>query len=285
MNPYLSFVEASVQAIREAQGAPLGGFAPCPRLAVAAGAPTALIFSPHPDDECIVGGLALRLLRTGGMKVTNVAVTQGSNKQRQGPRFAELQGACNYLGFGLIQVQEGGLEKINPKGKVAAPDNWAEAVRKIAAILSREQPRVVFVPHDRDANSSHIGTNLLVLDALATLGPAFTCFVVETEFWAPMDTPNLLVEIGAQDLADLIAALTFHVEEVRRNPYHLGLPSWMRDNVRRGGEIVGGQGAAAPTFPFATLYRLRRWQSGQLVSTFEGGRIVTAADSVAALFA
>lgn len=285
MNPYLTFVEASVKAIQDAQGAPLGGFAPCPRPVLPADAPTALIFSPHPDDECIVGGLALRLLRTGGMKVTNVAVTQGSNKQRQGPRFAELQGACNYLGFGLIQVQEGGLEKINPKGRATAPDNWAAAVGKIAAILAREKPRVVFIPHDRDANSSHIGTNLLVLDALAALGPACSCFVVENEFWAPVETPNLMVEIGVQDLADLITALSFHVEEVRRNPYHLGLPSWMRDNVRRGGEIVGGQGAAAPTFPFATLYRLRRWQNGQLVNAFEGGRIVTAADRVATLFA
>ncbi len=285
MNPYVRFVEESVRAIRDAQKLPLGGFPPCPRPAVAAGAPTALIFSPHPDDECIVGGLALRLLRTGKMKVTNVAVTQGSNKQRQGPRFIELTGACNYLGFGLIQVQEGGLEKINPKGRASAPDNWAEATRKIAAILSREKPRVVFMPHERDANTSHMGTHLLVVDALRTLGSSFACYVVETEYWAPMEAPNLMVEIGAGELADLIAALTFHVEEVRRNPYHLGLPSWMRDNVRRGGEIVGGQGGAAPDYDFATLYRLRRWENGQLVNAFEGGRFVSAADDVSALFA
>ena len=38
----------------------------------------------------------------------------------------------------------------------------------------------------------------------------------------------------------------------------------MQDNVRRGGELVGGQGGAAPDFTFATLYRLRQWQDGAL---------------------
>src|ERR1035441_8019571 len=37
-------------------------------------APKALIFSPHPDDECLVGGLALRLSREAKWNVINVAV-------------------------------------------------------------------------------------------------------------------------------------------------------------------------------------------------------------------
>ena len=62
----------------------------------------------------------------------------------------------------------------------------------------------------------------------------------------------------------MMAALSFHVGEVQRNPYHLLVPAWMQDNVRRGGELVGGQGGAAPDFTFATLYRLRRWDRGGL---------------------
>ena len=56
-----------------------------------------------------------------------------------------------------------------------------------------------------------------------------------------------------------MTALSFHVGEVKRNPYHLLLPAWMQDNVRRGGELVGGQGGAAPDFSFCTLYRYRHW--------------------------
>jgi hypothetical protein len=96
--------------------------------------------------------------------------------------------------------------------------------------------------------------------------------VVETEFWGAMATPNLMVESSSLDLGDLVAATSFHVEEVKRNPYHLLLPAWMQDNVRRGGELVGGQGAAAPDFKFATIYRLRAWENGQPVRFYEGGR-------------
>src|SRR5262249_17031231 len=126
--------------------------------------------------------------------------------------------------------------------------------------------------------------HFLVLDALKTLPADFHCFVVETEFWAAMPSPNLTVEISPQDLGDLITALTFHVGEVRRNPYHLSLPAWMTDNVRRGGEIVGGQGGAAPDFAFATLYRLRRWANGKLENVFAGGKILAAAEDPSGLF-
>jgi hypothetical protein len=91
---------------------------------------------------------------------------------------------------------------------------------------------------------------------------SFVCSAVETEFWGQMPRPNALVESAGGDLSALITALSFHVGEVRRNPYHVTLPGWMMDNVRRGGEWVGGQGQAAPDFAFGTMYRLRVWRDG-----------------------
>ena len=73
-----------------------------------------------------------------------------------------------------------------------------------------------------------------------------------------------------------MTALSFHVGEVQRNPYHLLVPAWMQDNVRRGGELVGGQGGAAPDFTFATLYRHRKWTAGGLRAVYEGGRTLPA---------
>ena len=55
-----------------------------------------------------------------------------------------------------------------------------------------------------------------------------------------MIDPNLMLEMSAEDLADMIVATTFHVGEVNRNPYHLSLPAWMMDNVRRGAEAREG---------------------------------------------
>ncbi len=263
---------------------PLGGLPAAPQPTLPANPPAALIFSPHPDDECIIGGLALRLYREAGMRVTNVAVTQGSNRARQAERFAELENACRYLGFGLLAAAPNGLEKITVRTRQNDPAAWDEAVRVIAAMLTREQPRVIFFPHERDWNGTHIGTHFLVVDALKSLGPEFGCFTVETEFWGAMDTPNLLVESSATDVADLMAATSFHVGEVRRNPYHLRQPAWMQDNVRRGGELVGGQGGAAPDFNFATLYRLRRWRAGGWEKMFEGGSVLSCQSPPGELF-
>lgn len=278
-NPYLSMVQGYAQLMRDGRKMPLGGIPATPRAAVQADAPKVLLFAPHPDDECIIGGIAVRLMREVGCPVVNVAVTQGSNKERQAPRLDELRAACEFLGFDLRTTQPGGLEKISPKGKESDPANWSRAVGIIAGILEEEQPGVVMFPHDADWNGTHIGTHHLLADAMRMLGGRFSTLVIETEFWAAMSTPNLMVELSEPDVADMVAAISFHVGEVHRNPYHLTLPSWMQDNVRRGGEIVGGQGGTAPDFTFATLYRVRRWADGAFQKALDAGVNISKADT------
>lgn len=285
MNPYHQFVADYARLAKQGKSWPLGGFPNCPRPQLAPDAPKVLIFSPHPDDEVIIGGLALRLLREAKWNVINVAVTQGSNPARQAERLAELRACCDCIGFGLVQTAPTGLEKVNVKTRAQEPAFWAQSVKVIADILARHQPRMILFPHDADWNSSHIGTHFLVMDALKQLGGNFSCYTVETEFWGAMAAPNLTVELSPQDLGDLITALTFHVGEVKRNPYHLSLPAWMIDNVRRGGELVGGQGGAAPDFTFATLYRLRQWTGGVMQNVLAKGRSLSSSDDVMELFA
>jgi hypothetical protein len=93
-----------------------------------------------------------------------------------------------------------------------------------------------------------------------------------------------MVELTEKDLADLIAGISFHVGEVQRNPYHILLPAWMQDNVRRGGELVGGQGGAAPDFKFATLYRLQRWRNGRFERFYTGGKNLPVTTNPVTLF-
>ena len=58
----------------------------------------------------------------------------------------------------------------------------------------------------------------------------------------------------------------------------------MMDNVRRGAELVGGQGGAAPRFAFATLYRLRRWENGRFHNALKTGRVISSKDDLTGLF-
>lgn len=284
MNPYAKFVADTVRVVAEARQLPLGGFPPAARPKRDAQAPRALFFAPHPDDETISGGLALRLLREAQFNVINVAVTQGSKKERQAGRLAELEQACAYLGYGLQTTIPNGLERVTAKTRQADPQFWQGMVAVIADLLIQHQPRVIFFPHERDWNGTHIGVHYLVMDALQTMLPGFECYLVETEFWGAMDDPNLMVEISAADLADLIAATSFHVEEVKRNPYHLSLPAWLMDNVRRGAELVGGQGGSAPAMTFAALYRRRKWANHTVTNVADSIRFLPAAAGPGPLF-
>jgi len=275
--PYVDFVRRFALLMEEGRTLPRGGFRqPCP---VEPEGPEVLVFAPHPDDESIVGALPLRLLRERNHRVTVVAVTLGGLPERRAARLQELRGACAFLGFEVLLAAEGGLEGIHPR---ADDSVRSQAVQALASVLESRKPWAVFLPHARDAHSTHRGTHLAVLDALRSLGPGFRCLVVETEFWSPMEAPNLLVESSWTDVADLMAAVSFHLGEVARNPYHLRLPAWMSDNVRRGGERVAGQGAAPPEFQFATLYRARRWRKGRLESYLSGGRLLAAQDDLSA---
>lgn len=282
LNPYISFVNGFVRLLTENRAVKATGLERPNRPLSTAGAPKALIFAPHPDDEVIIGGLPLRLLRELKMNVVNVAVTLGSRVDRQAERWQELKNCCDYIGFGLISMGERGLEGINPAAKEKDPRRWASSVELIARLLAEHQPPIIFFPHDDDWNQTHLGVHHLLVEALDASG--LTCLTVETEFWGAMDTPNLMVESSAGDVADLVTALSLHVGEVARNAYHLRLPAWMIDNVRRGAELVGGQGGAAPDFPFATLYRLRRWENGQFHNILEGGQVLFGQDDLSKLF-
>ncbi len=281
-NPYRAFVDGFARLLTENRAIGATVLARPGRPLVAADAPKALIFAPHPDDEVIIGGLPLRLLRELKINVVNVAVTLGSRVDRQIERWQELESCCDYIGFGLVATGERGLEGINTAAREKDPRRWALSVEAIARLLTEHRPSIVFFPHDDDWNKTHIGVHQLVVEALGSSGLA--CLTVETEFWGAMDAPNLMVESSAADVADLVAALSLHVGEVARNAYHLRLPAWMIDNVRRGAELVGGQGGAAPQFAFATLYRLRRWENGQFHNIFEGGRVLSSQDDLSKLF-
>jgi LmbE family N-acetylglucosaminyl deacetylase len=283
MNPYSKLVSDFARLVAEGKTLPLGGFPPASRPAIAADAPKVLFFAPHPDDETILGGLALRLMREAKWNVIDIAITLGSIKARKPGRLQELQNACQFLGFHLELSAPEGLDDVKPATRGHNPAAWSQMVGIVAAILEKHRPQVIFFPHELDWNSTHIGVHFLILDALKA-APGLQCFLVETEFWGQMQSPNLLVEYNAETVADLMAATSFHVGEVQRNPYHILFPAWLMDNVRLGAELVGGQGGAAPSFLFAQQFRLRRWTGSQVENCYAGGRYLKATENPSDLF-
>ncbi len=277
MNCYTKLAQDYQKLFREGRSCQLGGFKKLQLPVLPPDAPKMLIFSPHPDDECIIGGLALRYRQQKKWNVINVAVTLGSKKERQQGRWEELQNACEYLNFDLIRTSETGLEDVKLSTRENNPDGWNQKVACIANIIKEHKPEIISMPHCADFNGTHIATHYLVLDALKSL-ENFSCKIIETEFWAAMASPNLMLELSVEEVGHLITALSFHVEEVKRNPYHLTMPAWLIDNVRRGAEIVGGQGGAAPDFTFATLYRVSNFDGKEIKAAYADGKIISQSD-------
>jgi len=247
MDAYRQFVRRFEEAFAVALPAPdLRDF---PRPAPpAADAPVALLISPHPDDEVITGALPLRLQREAGARMVNVAVTLGSNPARREPRRREVENACALLGWELEVLGWTGLRPDDAEDKTKAA--------ALADIIRRWQPRWIFYPHLGDAHPTHRAVSQLAQTALQRFPKSAPPWRIETEYWQPQPAPNLLVECPPATLALLVAALCCHQGEIARNPYHLTLPAWMADNVRRGAELVAGPGQPAPGFKFGTLYRV-----------------------------
>jgi LmbE family N-acetylglucosaminyl deacetylase len=284
MNLYKDFVRATVENLENAKKIPLGAVKMPLIIPRKPDAPVGMIFAPHPDDECISGGLPLRLFRENGFRIINIPVTLGSHPARRAERTKELENACRYLGFEIEFAQNGGFEHITPEARQANPQNWDFAIEKTCELIEKFQPKILFFPHERDRHPAHCGTNLLVLDALEKMPGDFTCVTVENEFWQALDAPNCLVELGEEIVSDLINALTFHTGEVERNPYHLTFPSWLIDNVRRGSEIIAKPGADSQNFTFGALHKISLYKNGALSPLFSGGAFLSMKKDLSPIF-
>ena len=248
-----------------------------------ADAPVCLVFSPHPDDEALVGGLPLRL-RAAGWRVVNVAVTLGSRLDRRAARWRELQASCRVLGFELVAASSApgtGLEGIRTAAHAAQHPDWRAAVQRVIELMARYQPRVVVCPHELDGHDVHMATSQLVLQALAEL-PALSPHLLLSEYWNTQLQPQLMVGLTDQQVGQMMLATAMHAGEVSRQPYHLTLPAWLMDSARRGAERVGGPGAANSGMTYAALYGWRRRVGSEWVPM--APRMLPANDDVGSLF-
>jgi N-acetylglucosamine malate deacetylase 1 len=205
-----------------------------------------MILSPHPDDESIIGSLPLRLSHENNAHVINIAVTLGSKVERRKERIKELEDACEILKMENIILDE----------------NWKKKEKELKSLIQKYQPNLILAPHLKDHHPAHIKTGQLLKKTLTSLKTT-TTLVAWTEFWGVMSKPNLMVEVPTEIVELQMKALEKHVGEVSRNAYHLRLPAWMMDNVRRGSEVIGGKGVEATQMPFAVLYQLQLFKKGK----------------------
>ncbi|HTV54989.1 MAG TPA: PIG-L family deacetylase [Terriglobia bacterium] len=249
-----------------------------PPVTLPASAGKVVYCAPHPDDECLSGALAFRLRNDSGARITNVAITLGSDKEQRPRRLRELESACHAAGFELVVPQHpSGFDHVTQLNRKEKAAEWSSKVTALREIFDRENPDAILTPHALDFNTTHVGTHWLVADALAEhlertkREPAL---FIETEFWHQIERPNLMLGIAPELVAAQLVAVAEHGREMARNPYHLLHPCRLMDNVRRGSEVVGGQGAAAREFSFAEIYNVAFMKGREIVPAKTGGCII-----------
>jgi LmbE family N-acetylglucosaminyl deacetylase len=228
---------------------------------------TVMILSPHPDDESIVGSLGLRLQKENNAHIVNVAVTLGSKPERQVERAQELHEACEVLDMENVILHE----------------NWKIKEKELKSLIQKYQPQLIIAPHSKDFHPTHIKTSELAKKVLLSLKKE-TILVAWSEFWGQMSKPNILLEVPQEILELQINALMKHKGEIERNPYHLRLPAWMMDNVRRGSEIISGKGMKAEKISFGILYQIQLSKLGKMKNLKMHESLITSETNIAQIF-
>lgn len=135
---------------------------------------SAMVFSPHQDDETFGCGGIIALKREQGIPVTVTFLTDGQGNGGLLPRSPEQiielrkQEALTALQcLGVDKADIHFLEK--PDGKL---QNLQEQERKytieqLVELLKLHQPQEVYVPHSKDCHQDHEATYNLVKEAIA----------------------------------------------------------------------------------------------------------------------
>jgi hypothetical protein len=219
-----------------------------------------LILSPHPDDECLLGSMALRLKNENNTDVYNISFSLGSNPKRQKERLSELEKSCKVLGIKNIKIKNS--------------DEIKKWIKKL-------NPFLIISSSVDDRHPTHIKSAMTLKNEIKNLN--YSGFVAWGEYWGQLKNANTLIEISPEQLKLQTLALSKHLGEVSRNPYDLRLPAWMVDQVRKGSEFVCGSIHSSPPFVFGQTYQVEEFHLGKKI-TGKKKSLVSCSDDLSDLF-
>ncbi len=146
---------------------------------------SALVFSPHFDDETLgCGGTILRKRKVGA-SVKIVFLTDGSKSHNQFVSEDELRETRKREGFAAARVLGVDAEDVFVLGfeETRLQEQSDVAISRVDEILRKERPQDVFVPYHRDPPADHVATHQIVWAALQAYGKDVTVYEYPIWFW------------------------------------------------------------------------------------------------------
>ena len=141
-----------------------------------------LVVAPHPDDESIGCGGTICLHASRGDRVTAVFLTSGERGLSDVPeveaarvREREAEEAARILGIASVRFLRRPDQHLR--------EDIVKAAAALKAILQREKPKVIYLPHERDWHPDHRASVMIVDRALQSSGiakPMLLCYEVQT---------------------------------------------------------------------------------------------------------
>lgn len=148
---------------------------------------SALVFSPHPDDECLGCGGTIIRKKQAGASVKVVHMTDGCRSHShlipeqdlRAIRKREALNAAAILGVDATYFLDYRDQSLS--------GNFSAATERVAKILQKEDPQEVFIPYRREPPTQaadHVATTNIVLAALSSHGRGkITIWEYPVWFW------------------------------------------------------------------------------------------------------
>lgn len=155
-----------------------------------------LVISPHPDDDAMGCGGAIRKHALEGDSVEVIFLTSGENgghgkTQKETSRIREQEAE---IAANILQISKKHFWR-EPDGKFKVTKDNQERLRKTIESL---RPKVIYVPHDLEEHPDHRAAALLLRQAVKSLPGAIAKPVVWMyEVWTPIQKIDRIVDISA----------------------------------------------------------------------------------------
>lgn len=177
---------------------------------------SAMVFSPHQDDETFGCGGMIASKREQGIQVVVVFLTDGqgsggsnldSPDQIVHIRKQEALTALKILGVKLSEIYF--LEKTDGKLQNLNDQERLQTIEQVTELIKHYQPEEVYVPHKKDCHQDHEATYELVKTAITQIG--ITVDLLQYPIWLFWRAP-LFILLKLQDIA---AANSFSITLVQ----------------------------------------------------------------------
>ncbi|OGG44257.1 MAG: LmbE-like protein [Candidatus Handelsmanbacteria bacterium RIFCSPLOWO2_12_FULL_64_10] len=170
---------------------------------------SAVVFSPHPDDETLGCGGTIIQKRRAGAAVKIVFMTDGGRSHRHlisGDELRSIRASEALAASRTLGVAEDGVTFLGfEDGRLS--ERQGQAIPRVAEVLRRERPDEVFVPYHRESPPDHFATHRIVLSALRACGRGVAVYEYPIWFWghwpwvsAPARGPGGMANVSQNSL-------------------------------------------------------------------------------------